>query len=169
MKAAITAPDPDISDQSRDYFIRCMRLLEECTPHWPMESMRKQVDGLREAFSADISKPFELKPAFPFGSPLTQPSELPISTTGSFRQPQLHQVPLDPSGQVSHNITYPLTPPISIVGEDFKTDSPVRQPIGLLIGQTSAAPPPLQTNIQNQWNPTRIFELVCNISVYILI
>jgi hypothetical protein len=163
MKAAITAPDPDISDNARDYFVRCMRLLEHCTPSWPMESMRKQIDALREAFSADTGKPFELKSAFPFGSPLSQPSELPIVSTSSYRQSQVHQVPLDPSSQVSHTSAYPLTPPISNVGEDFKTNSPVPQPIGLLIHQTPAAPTPLQTNnVQSPWNPSRIFELVFN-------
>jgi hypothetical protein len=136
-----------------------MRLLEQCTPYWPMESIQRQIDGLREAFSADINKPFELKPGFPFGSPLPQPSELPIVTSSQYKQTQLHDVPLDPSGQVSYNITHPLTPPISVVGEDFKTDSPVRQPISLLAHQTSATPNSLQTNtLQNQWNPTRIFE-----------
>src|ERR1700760_2879163 len=129
MKAAITAPDPDISDNARDYFIRCMRLLEQCTPSWPMESMRKQIDALREAFSADTSKPFDLKSAFPFGSPLSQPSELPIGSTGSFRQSQLHQVPLDPPSQVSHTTSYPLTSQIPSVGKVLKTNSSNSQPI----------------------------------------
>jgi hypothetical protein len=136
-----------------------MRLLEQCAPLWPMEAIQRQIDGLREAFSIDTSKPFELKPAFPFGSPLPAPSDLPIVTTSSFRQNQLHEVPLDPSGQVSYNITHPLTPPISVVGEDYKTDSPVRQPLALLTHQSSAVGEPLPTNtLQNHWNPSRIFE-----------
>jgi hypothetical protein len=45
-----------------------------------MESVSRQIDALREAFSADISKPFDLRPGFPFGSPTPTPSEIPLSS-----------------------------------------------------------------------------------------
>lgn len=66
---ALTSPDPDLSDGARDYFTRNMRILEQCSSSWPVPQMQVQIDSLRQAFSADLSKPFELKANFPFGSP----------------------------------------------------------------------------------------------------
>ena len=34
-----------------------------------MPDMQRQIDSMREAFSADLRKPFVLKPSFPYGSP----------------------------------------------------------------------------------------------------
>ncbi|EFR01979.1 hypothetical protein MGYG_04981 [Nannizzia gypsea CBS 118893] len=52
---AITSPDPEFNKDSRSYFTR---------------HMRSQLAALRLAFSADTNKPFELKPTFPYGSPV---------------------------------------------------------------------------------------------------
>ncbi|KAL2158032.1 hypothetical protein VTH06DRAFT_4842 [Thermothelomyces fergusii] len=73
---AITSPDPDLNSEARDYFTRHMRILERCMSAWPMPDMQRQIDSVREAFSADIRKPFVLKPTFPYGSPhsATHPS-----------------------------------------------------------------------------------------------
>jgi hypothetical protein len=46
-----------------------MRILEKCSSSWPMPDMQQQIDALREVFSADMRKPFVLKPTFPYGSP----------------------------------------------------------------------------------------------------
>jgi hypothetical protein len=34
-----------------------------------MPDMQRQIDALREVFSADMRKPFVLKPTFPYGNP----------------------------------------------------------------------------------------------------
>ncbi|KIW04048.1 hypothetical protein, variant [Verruconis gallopava] len=70
--ASITSPDPELNCEARDYFVRHMRILEQVIPHWPLPEVQAQVNSLREAFSADTSKPFDLKPSFPFGSPSAQ-------------------------------------------------------------------------------------------------
>ena len=60
-----------------------MRILERCTAAWPMPEMQAQIDALREAFSADTSKPFMLKPSFPYNSPAPGTSRTsPSSLTG---------------------------------------------------------------------------------------
>ena len=60
-----------------------MRILEQCTAAWPMPEMQAQIDALREAFSADTSKPFMLKPSFPYNSPAPGNSRTsPSSLTG---------------------------------------------------------------------------------------
>lgn len=51
---------------------------------WPMPEMQRQIDSMREAFSADLRKPFELKPSFPYGSP---------SPTTSHASPPRQQLP----------------------------------------------------------------------------
>ncbi|QIW96471.1 hypothetical protein AMS68_001989 [Peltaster fructicola] len=58
---AITSPDPALNSQARDYFSRHMRILEHCIPTASPE-MQTQINSLREAFSLDTSRPFELKP-----------------------------------------------------------------------------------------------------------
>ncbi|KAI4149488.1 MAG: hypothetical protein L6R39_002497 [Caloplaca ligustica] len=66
---AITSPEPAFNKDAKEYFTRHMRLLENCTAAWPMPEMQASIDALREAFSADTSQPFRLKPSFPYGSP----------------------------------------------------------------------------------------------------
>lgn len=46
-----------------------MRVLERCISEWPMPEVEAQIHGLRAAFSADLTKPFDLKPTFPYGTP----------------------------------------------------------------------------------------------------
>lgn len=82
-QAAITNPDPVVSNQARDFFVRHMRVLEECIKVWHMHDVIVQINALREAFTADMSKPFELKANFPSGSPLPVPqSSPPLSQVG---------------------------------------------------------------------------------------
>lgn len=161
-----------------------MRLLEQCIQKWDMPDMHKQIDALREAFSADTSKPFELKQTFPYGSPPAQrSSQSPnLPTTSSFGgvmpettgalQPTADAAP----GQAnSSSSTYfqamplPLTPPISIADTEPKADTPLGQSlVGLSSGATMlpgqqglGAPTSAGVAAEQQaWNPTRIFEYV---------
>lgn len=140
-----------------------MRILEKCTSSWPMPDMQQQIDALREAFSADIRKPFVLKPSFPYGSPKSLTTS-PQRGGSNYRQ-TIGQGPSQqgmeqqhvPQQQVSH-ISHPISPPVSARHEDTKSDSPpvqlistgqreVALPQGVHMPDTSAA-----------WNPSRIFE-----------
>jgi hypothetical protein len=137
-----------------------MRILETCTPAWPMPEMHQQVDTLRQAFSADVTKPFELKPTFPFGSPQVHAQSSPMSNEGSYRSRlPSHQSPLDQPGQVNYH-THPITPPISASDHDSKTDSPIAQSLVMMTAGPRApqAPSGMQMQEPVQWNPQRIFE-----------
>lgn len=130
---AITCPDPDIHSEAREFFVRHMRILETCAPSFPMPEMQQQVNNLRQAFSADVSKAFELKPSFPFGSPQVAPQSSPLSNHGSYR-------PRHPS--------HP---------------SPLEQPAQSLVMMASGQRTlPSGSGIQMpenvQWNPQRIFD-----------
>lgn len=188
-QAAITAPDPDLHSDAPDYFCRHMRLLEHCVPLWDMPDVNAQINSLREAFSADLSKPFELKRTFPHGSPPAhRPSQSPpfhpASTYGPVASavPQAHDgsVSVDPaSGQMSSSLSnpchafampQPLTPPISTTDSEPKTDSPIGQSlVSMQAGQMMAsrgptsqnmAPPGTAEQQAPTWNPTRLFEYV---------
>jgi hypothetical protein len=169
-QVALTAPDPDLNVDARDFFTRHMRILEKCMEAWPMPDMKRQVDEMREAFSADTRKPFALKPSFPYGSPQSSlRSSPPGSVTAAF-------CPTLPSGrsmdqhldaqaaeQGSH-MSYPghpITPPISAGPADNTGGSPTAvQPL-VLIGQDGQAPVMRQTMPiadTPAWNPSRIFE-----------
>lgn len=157
---AITCPDPDLNIDAREFFVRHMRILETCTPAWPMPEMHQQVNTLRQAFSADITKPFDLKPSFPFGSPQVLAQSSPLSNEGSYRSRHpSQQSPLDHPGQV-HYHAHPMTPPISASDHDLKTDSPVAQSLVMMAsGQRAVQPSPsMQMQEPVQWNPQRIFE-----------
>ncbi|KAJ4404378.1 hypothetical protein N0V91_005899 [Didymella pomorum] len=157
---AITCPDPDINRDARDFFVRHMRVLEACAPSWPMPEMQAQVNSLRQAFSADVSKPFELKATFPFGSPQVAPQSSPLSNQGSYRpRHPSHPSPLEQPGQINYH-AHPITPPISASDLGSKTDSPVAQSLVMMASgqrapQTSAA---MQMQDNAQWNPQRIFD-----------
>jgi hypothetical protein len=64
----MTSPDPDLNSDARDYFTRHMRILEQCMSFYPMSEMQLKIDALRNAFSANIRKPFVLNPSFVHGS-----------------------------------------------------------------------------------------------------
>ncbi|KAF2088112.1 hypothetical protein K490DRAFT_40420 [Saccharata proteae CBS 121410] len=169
---AITSPDPELNSDARDYFVRHMRILEQCIPNWPMPEMQAQVNNLREAFSADVNKPFELKPSFPYGSPAVHSQSSPISD-GGYRSrggPGPHDPSLEQPGQVNYT-THPITPPISASDSEPKADSPVVQSLVMMAAggggasgqnarqsQPSAAAAAMQSQEPVQWNPTRIFD-----------
>jgi len=122
-----------------------------------MPEMQQQVNSLRQAFSADISKPFEMKPTFPFGSPQVAPQSSPH---GSYRSRHPSQAsPLEQPGQVNYH-AHPITPPSSASDPVLKADSPVAQSL-VMMASGQRAPPPagsMQMPETAQWNPQRIFE-----------
>ncbi|KAL4889151.1 C6 finger domain protein [Aspergillus ambiguus] len=151
---AITSPDPDFHTDARGYFTRHMRILERCSAAWPMPEIQAQIDSLRLAFSADINRPFELKPTFPYGSP-SEPYH-PSPPMDSQYHPQITQVSSSMQNRLGYN-TYPVTPPISAGAEDTKSDSSQVQPLGMIPPQpvsTQSIEAPLVD--ENSWDPTRI-------------
>lgn len=150
-----------------------MRILEQCIPHWPLPEVQAQVNSLREAFSADITKPFDLKPSFPYGSPSSQNAS-PLADGAYIQQPRSASSrppvvaqgvtgSLDPPAQVNYPSTitqHPLTPPVSTTDEMPKADSPVVQGLAMMGPQGQGANQGVQgpDGYQQQWNPTKIFE-----------
>ncbi|KAM5361926.1 hypothetical protein ACJZ2D_012802 [Fusarium nematophilum] len=161
---AIVSPDPEINTDAREYFTRHMRVLEKVMEAWSMPELEKQINALREAFSADVRKPFVLKPTFPYGSP--HPSSHSSPPRGPEFRPVMHRTGsmdqhLDAHGapQVSYT-SHPITPPISAGPVDSKSDSPAVQPL-VMMSQGSQAPGmPQSISLTDQpgWNPSRIFE-----------
>ena len=146
-----------------------MRILENCTSSWPMPEMQAQIDALREAFSANTNKPFELRASFPYGSPgstiTIQPSppiDLPYQHENLSQQSSHEQ-----SAQTHYN--HPITPPISADAYDPNDEKPPVPPMMMI---NPAAQQQQQQQQQHQglpsgissnddlggWNPTRIFE-----------
>jgi len=139
-----------------------MRVLERCTSSWPMPDMQQQIDALREAFSADIRKPFVLKPSFPYGSPAPTPPRLQSSyrqPTSGGRQQSLEQHAQQP--QVSYT-NHPISPPISAGGMDIKSDSPAVQSLVMMASGQRAPQQSMPSGVPmadtTGWNPAVIFE-----------
>lgn len=124
-----------------------------------MPETKAQIDALREAFSADTSKPFELKPNFPYRSP--SPS---IRPSPSFDIKYQHDVLSRPNsnGQIAQ-VPYhhqPLTPPMS--GEHELPNQPISATSMPIVPTIEHQPISLTSNsIDNDpiaWDPSRIFE-----------
>lgn len=129
--------------------------------------MRVQIDTLREAFSADTSKPFELKPGFPLGSPTPQPESAPTSSNAAYSTATAQDMPHLAEGQVNYNMMQPITPPISTTEDDRSSNSPVAQQNRRLMSSqdhgthgTQNAMQQSQGNVHAHWNPTPLFESV---------
>lgn len=153
-----------------------MRILEKCISSWPMPDMQQQIDALREAFSADLRKPFVLKPSFPYGSPagpahtspprVSQYHQPQLVRTSSIDQPGLEQHVHQQTPQVSYT-NHPITPPISAGSVDTKSDSPAVQSL-VMMASGQRIPQQQQQSMTSSvpmvdtsaWNPTRIFEYV---------
>lgn len=113
-----------------------MRILEKISPAWPMPEAKAQVDSLRQAFSADTSRPFELKPNFPYGSPAMQETPSPLMDNVYRSQIPAHQLSQQhPAGSIDMiaNSTASADPSIA-----------------------NLSPEPMMP--QQQWNPSKIFE-----------
>lgn len=129
---------------------------------WSMPEMEKQINALREAFSADMRKPFVMKPSFPYGSPHPSSHSSPpqgyrptVHRTGSME----HALDTQNAHQVSYT-THPITPPISAGPLDSKSDSPAVQSL-VMMSQGTQGPGMAQSlplPDQPGWNPSRIFE-----------
>ncbi|OTB19093.1 hypothetical protein K445DRAFT_188880 [Daldinia sp. EC12] len=164
---ALTSPDPELNSDARDYFTRHMRVLERTMHSWPLPEMLKQIDAVREAFSADVRKPFVLKPSFPYGSPHPSSHSSP-PTANTFKPPMLQTSSLDHGmdpqtgqhSQVSY-ANHPITP-ISIGSADNKSDSPSAQSLSIMNPGQSAHASTLSSAISlgdhPTWNPSRLFE-----------
>jgi hypothetical protein len=123
--------------------------------------MQAQIDALRMAFSNDITKPFELKPTFPFGSPSEpmQPSPPPIDVHLHISHSHLN-TPSDHSHIAYMN--QPITPPIS-AGHGDPRASPDLQTLVMgnhTHGHGPAVIDPVSHVDGVTWNPQRIFEYV---------
>jgi len=155
----LTCPDRELNSDAKDYFTRHMRVLERCSSQWPMPGMIAQIDALREAFSADTTKPFTLKPSFPHPSPRSQQITL-LNSSPVHYQPQAPSRTSQESTPHATFRTQPPSPPISTSDVDLKNDSPAVQSLVMLAAghqqpPASTALPMVDTNL---WNPTRIFE-----------
>ena len=134
-----------------------------------MPDMQQQIDALREAFSADMRKPFVLKPTFPYGSPGAPVRPSPPVTSASYRQAGSHPSGIEQSLEHQHaqqphvsytNHPHPISPPISAGDLDPKSDSPavqslVMMPSGQRQVPMSGGVPMADTT---GWNPSIIFE-----------
>ncbi|KAI9812464.1 MAG: hypothetical protein M1827_004695 [Pycnora praestabilis] len=157
---ALTSPDPELNADAKDYFTRHMRILEQCASSWPMPEMQAQIDALREAFSADLRKPFELKLSFPYGSPPAPLHPSPIHEINYRPQNSSRQPSMEHPGLINYN-TQPLTPPISAGDNDLKGDSPAVQSLVMMAGGQRQKQPMQQALPMADsaaWNPTKIFD-----------
>lgn len=162
-QVAITSPDPDFHTDARDYFTRHMRILERCSSAWPMPEIQAQIDSLRLAFSANINRPFELKPTFPYGSP-SEPYQ-PSPTLETQYHPQPSQISNIQERAGFH--PYPITPPISADTEDSKAGTPQLQSANILATHPVHTEAPLVD--ENSWDPTRIIKYgIPNTSYFLL-
>ena len=150
---ALTSPDPELNDGARDYFTRHMRVLEQCSNSWPVPQMQVQIDSLRQAFSADLDKPFELKANFPFGSPrqphdsTTPPTDSAFFTADSMGQ----QDTVNRANWGSAYETQSMTPPQTATSLGSHQD---------VITSTSFSGPEQQyaPNASIGWDPSGVFD-----------
>lgn len=134
---------------------------------WPMPEMQMQVNQLREAFSADVNRPFELKRGFPFESPSPsvgglQPS--PPPDTNTFHPMLTRHESLGHQTQMPYHAT-PMTPPISSAGltfEESKDGLLMSGPMQIMASSQQQSMPMQTTpmSIGQEWNPTPIIAYV---------
>ncbi|RMZ83484.1 hypothetical protein DV737_g1526, partial [Chaetothyriales sp. CBS 132003] len=164
---AITHPDAEFNADAKDYFVRHMRILERCKSSWVVPETGAQIDAIREAFSADLTKPFELRASFPLGSPSssgTQPSPpaLVQHQLHGAVAPSYQQQPVSVS--VQQTGSYLATPPTSAISGDSKPHSPLfQQPYTMGHANFNQMPTPnyfQQASMPeaSQWNPTPIID-----------
>ncbi len=152
-----------------------MRILEDAAEIWPVPETVAQINGLRGAFSADLNKPFDLKPSFPLGTPEAyQPSPpAPAQPNGPIPYPQHQQYQHSPPQQLQIPSTQPYlnqqlnhlqqgsylaTPPVSSVSGDSNPHSPhFQQPYDLNHQAYSYYQQPTPTEAPT-WNPTPIID-----------
>lgn len=128
-----------------------------------MPHVRVQVDALREAFSADTSKPFILKQSFPYSSPQTRVLRSSVVSTQYVPPPRVE--PSVSSTQQLQYLSQPISPPLTAGGLNSRGDSPTAQVSSLMTVPQSREPQqqipssmPMMDTIT--WNPSKIFEYV---------
>jgi len=133
-----------------------------------MADMQRQIDAVREAFSADTRKPFVLKPSFPYGSPQSSSHSSPPRVDAGYRSG------LTKTGSLGHQLDtqnvhsqvsypgHPISPPISAGPGDTKGDSPGVQSLVMMsasqVSQATGMPQAVALADPPSWNPSRIFE-----------
>ena len=140
-----------------------MRILENCIDISASAETKGQIQALREAFSLDLNRPFELNPNFPFYHPLPGASDSHMARTpiSTYSQAEISE-PLITGAQVAFP-SHPVSPPRSTGECDSKGDSPsaVQSLVMLHSGQRVTQPPPAPNMLDTTglgWNPSRIFE-----------
>ena len=144
-----------------------MRILEKCMESWPSPEMQMQVNQLREAFSADVNRPFELKRGFPFKS--ASPSSGGLQPSPPLDMNIQHPIlsrheSLGHQNHVPYHAT-PMTPPISSTGLSFEDskDGPFMSSSMQTMASSQQQSMPMQTtpmSIGQEWNPTPIIAYV---------
>ena len=137
-----------------------MRILEICTSAWPQPEMQSQIDALRDAFSADTTKPFQLKQAFPFSSASpasfhpSPPMDTQYQQPNNLRHPSFSQVP--PSSYPPQ----PITPPVSAGLPDHGEHHLTPASSSMMANSLDALPMTSMSmaSAADQWNPTPIFQ-----------
>ena len=134
---------------------------------WPSQEMQLQVNQLREAFSADINRPFELKRGFPFESPSPSSGGLQPSPPLDMNIQQSMLSRHESLGHQSHMPYHatPITPPISSTGLSFEDskDGAFMSSSMQMMASSQQQSMPMQTtsmSIGQEWNPTPIFAYV---------
>lgn len=142
---AITSPDTTLNEKAKDYFTRHMRILEQCSNSWPVPQVQVQIQSLRQAFSADLNKPFELRPNFPFGSPKTSSD----AATPPGDAPFISQVHPHQRYTSSYEGT-PVTPP---------SNASMAASQDLMSPASFASVDPAYSQAQTaQWDPSGVFD-----------
>ncbi|GIZ43278.1 hypothetical protein CKM354_000651000 [Cercospora kikuchii] len=179
--AAITCPDPKLNTQARIYFTRHMRVLEHCITSANAE-MQAQINTLREAFSADVTQPFELKPTLGLRSPVMENHSTPSSTNSDptnarvLTQPTWNMADAANSKSMSASVNYAtafdggashgLSARPSMTHHDGNYDLSQTSPYGppamhqVSAAQTGYALEPVISNEQHTpvWDPSGIFN-----------
>lgn len=177
---AISSPDPDINNDARDYFVRHMRILERCISAWPMTETEAQINALRAAFSADVTKPFELRESFPLGTPSEQSGPSPVPQSAPPPQPSILELQQQTANAyipqhlqlntMRGQPPYLATPPISAYSAtDSKPQTPIYPSPYELPEHTQYPTMPTSTGgyypqptsapgSELQWNPTPIIQ-----------
>ena len=134
---------------------------------WPSREMQMQVNQLREAFSADVNRPFELKRGFPFESP--SPSSGGLQPSPPLDMNIQHPIlsrheSLGHQNHVPYHAT-PMTPPISSTGlsfEDSKDGAFMSSSMQTMASSQQQSMPMRTTpmSIGQEWNPTPIIAYV---------
>ena len=177
-QATITSPEPSVNSRARTYFTRHMRILELCIPNASVE-MQVQINALRDAFSQDTTKAFELKHALGPRSPSLdsqmstpsshqEPRNLPVQKVETWSYPESFgsSKTMAPSDEYSQpiNIGYPQTTS-TFNSSSFSMPSQQTYPPNDLRRITSGPQPGYQIHAMGSneqatpiWNPSDIFS-----------